>query len=151
MTGGRKQRLLRLLEIISTRPIHTQEELVQALADEGYQVTQSSVSRDISALGLIKLDGVYHRAPPAEPRPADPNELRIREGVLASEPAGEVLVVIHTPPGEANRVGVAIDRLAWPEVVGTIAGDDTIFLAARDRRGQRAALARLRELVGRPA
>lgn len=150
MTSNRKQRLLRILEIIATRPIRTQEELVYALAQEGYAVTQSSVSRDISALGLVKIEGMYHRPPPDDQRALDPNELRIREGVLSIEPAGEVLVVIRTPPGEANRVGVAIDRLAWREVVGTLAGDDTIFLAARDRRGQRGALSRLRELAGLP-
>jgi transcriptional regulator of arginine metabolism len=67
----------------------------------------------------------------------DPDERRIAEGVLTVEVAGDSLVVVHTPPGEANRVAVARDRLAWPEVVGTIAGDDTIFLAVKDRDGQR--------------
>jgi len=147
MTTHRKQRLVRILEIISTRPVHTQDELVQALAGEGYPVTQSSVSRDVAVLGLVKQEGIYHRPPASEVRTIDPNELRIREGVLAVAPAGDVLVVIHTPPGEANRVGIAIDRLAWSEVVGTIAGDDTIFLAAHDRRGQRKALTRLRDLA----
>lgn len=147
MTAHRKQRLVRILEIIGTRPVHTQDELVQALADEGYRVTQSSVSRDVAVLGLVKQDGIYHRPPVGEVRTIDPNELRIREGVLAVAPAGDVLVVIHTPPGEANRVGIAIDRLAWSEVAGTIAGDDTIFLAAHDHRGQRKALTRLRELA----
>ncbi|HYC33399.1 MAG TPA: hypothetical protein VEB59_14020, partial [Gemmatimonadales bacterium] len=75
-----------------------------------------------------------------------PDERRIAEGVLAAEPAGDSLVVVHTPPGEANRVAVAIDRLAWSDVVGTIAGDDTIFLAARDRVSQGRLLRELRRL-----
>jgi transcriptional regulator of arginine metabolism len=68
--------------------------------------------------------------------------------VLTVEPAGEALVVLHTPPGEANRVAVALDRLAWPDVVGTIAGDDTIFLAVRDNPAQRRVMSEVRKLSG---
>jgi transcriptional regulator of arginine metabolism len=68
--------------------------------------------------------------------------------VLSAEPAGDALVVVHTPPGEANRVAVALDRLAWPEVVGTIAGDDTIFLAVRRAADQRTILREMRRLGG---
>jgi transcriptional regulator of arginine metabolism len=146
MTGNRKQRLLRILELIGTRRVHTQEELVEILAKDGWDVTQSSVSRDIAALGLIKQDGVYHRPPPGDLHAVDPDELRIREGVLRADPAGDVLVVLRTPPGEANRVAVALDRFAWPEVVGTLAGDDTIFIATHDPAGQRRVLGHLRRL-----
>jgi transcriptional regulator of arginine metabolism len=136
MTADRKKRLLRIMEIVSTRAVRTQEELVDVLNAEGWDVTQSSVSRDITALRLAKVDGAYRRPTPA-PSVADPDEQRIAEGVLALDAAGDVLVVLHTPPGEANRVAVAIDRLAWPEIVGTIAGDDTIFVAVRGRPAQR--------------
>jgi len=149
MTGNRKQRLLRILELISTQRIHTQEELVEALAKEGWDVTQSSVSRDIAELGLIKVDGAYHRPLPDERRTVDPNELRIREGVLRADPAGDALVVLRTPPGDANGVAVAIDRLAWPEVVGTLAGDDTIFVATRNKTTQQRILGQVRRLAGR--
>ena len=148
MTHGRKQRLLRILELVSTRPIQTQEDLVDALSEEGFPVNQSSASRDITELGLIKMDGIYQRPPVDNLRAVDPNELRIREGVLGIEAVGEVMVVIKTPPGEANRVGAAMDRLAWPDVAGNIAGDDTIFVAARGHSGQQAVLARLREIAG---
>ena len=148
MTGNRKQRLLRILELISTHRLHTQEELVEALAKEGWDVTQSSVSRDITALGLTKLDGAYHRSPPDERRTIDPNELRIREGVLRADPAGDALVVLRTPPGDANGVAVAIDRLAWPEVVGTLAGDDTIFVATQNKTTQQRILRQVRRLAG---
>jgi transcriptional regulator of arginine metabolism len=147
VTSHRKQRLLRILELIATRRIRTQEELADALRQDGWEVTQSSVSRDISALGLVKVDGSYARPPSGSVRGVDPNELRIRDSVLQCEPAGPGLVVVRTPPGEANRVAVAIDRLGWPEVVGTIAGDDTIFLAARDEAGQRSAVRRIKELA----
>ena len=147
MTADRRKRHLKILELISTRSIRTQEELADALAAEGWDVTQSSVSRDIGTLRLIKLSGVYGR-PASAATAADPDERRIAEGVLTAEPAGEALVVLHTPPGEANRVAVAVDRLAWPDVVGTIAGDDTIFMAVKDGSAQRRVLTAVRKLSG---
>jgi len=134
MSSERRKRHLKILEIISTRPVHTQEELAAALTADGWQVTQSSVSRDISVLGLVKAGGAYRRA--AQRASSDPDEQRISEGVLTVERAGEALLVVHTPPGEANRVAVALDRLAWPDIAGTIAGDDTIFIALRDAAAQ---------------
>jgi transcriptional regulator of arginine metabolism len=148
MTADRRKRHLKILELISTRPIGTQEDLAEALAAEGWEVTQSSVSRDIAALGLVKVDGAYRRRSPGRVL-ADPDERRIADGVLSAEPAGDSLVVVHTPPGEANRVAVALDRLAWPQVVGTIAGDDTIFLAVRRAEDQRAVLREMQRLGGR--
>lgn len=146
MTADRRKRHLRILELISTRPVRTQEELVDALATEGWVVTQSSVSRDVAALRLVKVGGIYQR-PAAVARVKDPDELRIAEGVLTVDAAGDALVVVHTPPGEANRVGVALDRLSWPEIMGTIAGDDTIFLAVKDARAQAAVMRRIRGIA----
>jgi transcriptional regulator of arginine metabolism len=146
VTSDRRKRHLRILELISTRSIHTQEELADALSAQGWRVTQSSVSRDIAALRLVKVDGAYRRAPPRSAR-ADPDERRVAEGVLTIETAGEALVVLHTPPGEANHVAVALDRLAWPEVLGTIAGDDTIFMAVRHFPAQRRVVRELRRLA----
>ncbi len=146
MTAERQKRHLRILELISTRAVRTQEELAELLSAEGWNVTQSSVSRDIAALRLVKVDGVYRRPPPGAARAANPDERRIAEGALALEPVGDHLLVVHTPPGEANRVAVAIDRLAWPEVVGTIAGDDTIFVAVKRARAQREVLRHIRRL-----
>jgi transcriptional regulator of arginine metabolism len=100
-------------------------------------------------LRLIKVDGAYRKPPPRAPR-TDPDELRIAEGVLTIDTAGEALLVLHTSPGEANRVAVALDRLAWPEVVGTIAGDDTIFLAVKNSRAQRTVLREVRRLGSPP-
>jgi len=150
MTADRRKRHLKILELISTRAVRTQEELADALAADGWQVTQSSVSRDIATLRLAKVDGIYRRAPTATTRARDPDEVRIAESVLTAEPAGDALVVVHTPPGEANRVGIALDRLAWPEIVGTIAGDDTIFLAVSNQAAQRQVLRRLRSIGASP-
>jgi transcriptional regulator of arginine metabolism len=146
MTADRRKRHLKILELINTRSIHTQEELADALAGAGWEVTQSSVSRDIATLRLVKVDGAYRRAPRGAST-QDPDERRIAEGVLSFEPAGDSLIVLHTPPGEANRVAVALDRLAWPAIVGTIAGDDTIFLAVKNNVAQRKVLRDVRKLT----
>jgi transcriptional regulator of arginine metabolism len=145
MTNDRRKRQLKILEMIETRALRTQDDVAEALASEGWEVTQSSVSRDIAALGLVKVGGVYRRPETGAINADDPDERRIAEGVLTAEPAGDALVVLHTPPGEASRVGAALDRLAWGEIVGTIAGDDTIFLATHGRAAQR----RLLRLLGR--
>lgn len=146
MTNDRRKRHLKILELISTRAVRTQEELADALTAQGWEVTQSSVSRDIAALRLVKVDGAYRR-PPSRALRSDPDEQRVGEGVLTMETAGDALVVLHTPPGEANHVAVALDRLAWPEIIGTIAGDDTIFLAVRNATAQRQVLRATRRLT----
>jgi transcriptional regulator of arginine metabolism len=145
VTADRRRRHLKILELITTRSVRTQEELAEALTAQGWEVTQSSVSRDIAALRLVKVDGAYRRPPPQVPR-ADPDQRRVSEGVLTIETAGDSLVVLHTSPGEANHVAVALDRLAWPEVIGTIAGDDTIFLAVKDSAAQRRVARAVRQL-----
>jgi transcriptional regulator of arginine metabolism len=149
MSADRRKRQLKILELISTRPIHTQEELAEALSSEGWSVTQSSVSRDIAALHLVKADGAYERPARIATESRHPDEGRIADGVLTVEPAGDALVILHTPPGEANRVAVAIDRLAWGDVVGTLAGDDTIFLAVRNGKAQQRLIRAVRALTGR--
>jgi transcriptional regulator of arginine metabolism len=146
VTADRRKRHLKILELISTRPLRTQEELADALTALGWEVTQSSVSRDIAALRLIKVDGAYRRPPPRAAR-TDPDELRVWEGVLTIDTAGDALVVLHTPPGEANHVAVALDRLAWPEVIGTLAGDDTIFVAVKDLKALRRVVREIRRLA----
>jgi transcriptional regulator of arginine metabolism len=149
MPAERDQRRRRILELVATREIRTQAELAEALAASGGAATQSSVSRDIAALGLVKIDGVYRRAVrTARPR-GNPDEERIAEAVLSADSAGDALIVLKTPAGEANHVAVGLDRLAWPEVVGTIAGDDTIFVAVRDRTSKTRTLRRLAKLRGR--
>ena len=142
MSRDRQKRLLRILEIVSTRRVATQEDLAQALTADGWKVTQSSVSRDIQTLKLVKGKSGYQRAAGGAAG-HDPDEARIREGILAAEAAGDHLVVVHTSPGDAQRVGVSIDRLAWAEVLGTVAGDDTIFIAVADARATRQLVRRL--------
>src|SRR5574338_1402493 len=98
MSTDRRKRQLKILEMIETRALKTQGDVAEALASEGWDVTQPSVSRDIAALGLVKVGGRYRRPAIGGGDPDDPDERRIAEGVLTAEPAGDALVVLHTPP-----------------------------------------------------
>ena len=142
----RDQRRLKILEIVGERAIHTQEELAAALTQEGWEASQSTLSRDIAELGLVKANGIYRRPTAATPAEADPDEAWIAEGVLRYAPAGDNLVVLHTLPGDAQSVARALDRLAWPDVVGTVAGDDTILVAVDGSSAQRRILVTLGRL-----
>lgn len=146
MTPDRKARLRAILEIVATHPVETQEELAELLARRGHEVTQSSVSRDVAELGLVKADGVYRRPPVPVENGADPNARRVARGVLQVDAAGPWLLVLHTPPGEANAVAIALDRLAWKGVAGTIAGDDTIFVAVESEEAREVVRKELRAL-----
>ena len=120
MTADRRKRHLKILEIISTHAMHTQEELAEALAAGG--LGGDPVLDEPGHHGVAAGEGGRRlsRAAASERPRHDPDEQRIAEGVLTCEPAGDALIVLHTPPGEANRVGAALDRLAWPDIVGTI-------------------------------
>ena len=149
MSQERSKRHLKILELVATRPLRTQEELAEVLTQEGWEVTQSSVSRDIATLGLVKAEGIYQRPAAAHLREiTDPNERRLAESLLSVDRAGDALLVLHTPPGEAQRVGSALDLLAWPEIVGTLAGDDTIFVAARNAAAQERIHQHLQRITG---
>jgi transcriptional regulator of arginine metabolism len=119
---GRQQKILSL---IRAKPIGTQEDLRALLERTGVQATQSSVSRDLEELGVVKQHGHY-----TLPRT---NGVPTR-GLLSLDHVGDSLVIARTVPGLASAVAVEIDGAAIPEIVGTIAGEDTIFIAVRDQR-----------------
>ncbi len=134
----------------------TQEELAGALRQQGLAVTQATVSRDIKRLGLVKApagDGRSRYAIPDRPSPVDVRR-RLRQAAteyVLSIDAGEDLVVIHTLTGRANAVAAAIDDMRWDDVVGTLAGDDTILVVPRRRAARDSLVLRFRRLVeGRP-
>jgi transcriptional regulator of arginine metabolism len=122
-----------ILDIVAAEAVGTQEELVESLRRRGFDVSQASVSRDTSALGLVKVDGRYARLSGSKPS-EDPFAQRVRANLLALREAGPNLLVVITPAGEASPVAIAIDRAGIPGVQGTIAGDDTIFVALRDAK-----------------
>ena len=125
-----------ILNLIRKQEIRTQEELAQGLEKLGIDVTQVTLSRDIRELGLMKGQQGY-RVPEqtAAPGPEETGTLRwaVQEFVRDVQVA-QNLLVIRTDLGSAQPVAVALDREAWPEIVGTLAGDDTVFVAAPDAK-----------------
>lgn len=121
-----------ILKLIRSRHLHTQDELARALRSIGIPATQVTLSRDIRELGLVKTNEGYAEGAP-ESAAAPEVEPLVREFVLDVRTA-QNLLVLRTPPGHANAVAVALDNAEWPEVTGTIAGDDTILIIAPDAR-----------------
>lgn len=134
---ARATRQLKILEIIAKNDIDTQEELVKHLKDDGFDVTQATVSRDIKNMGIIKVlttDGRHYKyvaQQPAEPSSSDKYIKIFKNTVLSIRSAGN-LIVVKTEDGSANAAAALIDRLDYDEVVGVIAGDNTIFIAVDD-------------------
>jgi transcriptional regulator of arginine metabolism len=135
----KRDRQKKILNLIRAKPIATQEALRSDLERAGVSATQSSVSRDLEELGIVKHDGRY-RLPHAN---GDSTR-----GLLDLDIAGDVLIVAKCLPGRASAVAVEIDDAAIPQIVGTLAGEDTIFIAARDQKSQRAAMKKIWELFG---
>ena len=134
----KETRQKKVLSLIRAKRIGTQEELTALLERAGLQVTQSSVSRDLLELGIVKQHGHY-ALPQAQTGAAS-------RGLLSLERAGDVLVVARCEPGLASAVAVEIDRAALPEIVGTIAGEDTIFIAVSEHKAQRGVVKKIWEI-----
>ena len=132
----KRYRYNKIKEIVESRAIETQEELAKALQDEGIEVTQATVSRDIKELMLVKVptgDGHYRYALSREEGTTITTarmERMFQDAVIKVD-ASLNIIVLHTLPGAANSICYLIDHSKWPDVVGTIAWDDTIFLVAR--------------------
>jgi transcriptional regulator of arginine metabolism len=139
----RAARHARITALIRSRPIHSQTELAGLLVADGMQVTQATLSRDLEELGAVKLRGTdggpawyaipEDGDPPLRPAEQAPNRLvrLLRELVTSSDHSGN-LAVLRTPPGAAQFLASALDRSGVPEIVGTIAGDDTVLVVARE-------------------
>jgi transcriptional regulator of arginine metabolism len=136
---NKRDRQQRILGLIQAKPIGTQEDLRALLEQAGMPATQSSVSRDLEELGIVKQHGHYTlpRANGASAR-----------GLLSLDQAGDSLVIARTIPGLASAVAVEIDAAAIAEIVGTIAGEDTIFIAVRSAKDQRPAIKQIWDLFG---
>ena len=134
---NKRERQQKILSLIQAKPIGTQEDLRTLLERAGVAATQSSVSRDLEELGIVKQHGHY-----TLPR-ANGTSAR---GLLSLDQAGDSLVIARTLPGLASAVAVEIDAAALTEVVGTIAGEDTIFIAVRDAKSQRTTVKKVWEL-----
>lgn len=132
-----------LRRIITGSPVGRQEDLVRLLGKAGFPATQSSVSRDLRELGVAKQGDRY--VLPDESAPALDHFSAVAAFVRDIRPAGPCLTVVRTTAGAAQSVAIVLDRAGWPEVVGTISGDDTIFVATTGAAAQRRVLARLHD------
>lgn len=134
-----------ITRLLTDHVVNRQAELVELLRAEGYPATQSSVSRDLRDLGVAKLKSGYSLLDSEEPDDEDDEESLqvIAESVHDIRQAGPNLLVIVTAVGAAQRVAVMLDRTGWPEIVGTLSGDDTIFVATVGLSEQRRLKSRL--------
>jgi transcriptional regulator of arginine metabolism len=148
-----RQRAIR--DLVEQRPIRTQQELAAALRERGFRATQATVSRDVAELGLGKASREGRAAYVLPPRLRDAElsgEDRLRrllDDVPVEFRVADLLLIIKTLPGSAHAVAAALDRTRWPEIVGSIAGDDTVFVATGDRSSLRRLRDRLIGLSGR--
>ncbi|HUQ78655.1 MAG TPA: arginine repressor [Patescibacteria group bacterium] len=141
-------------DLVASRPIRTQQELAGALRELGFRTTQATMSRDVAELGLVKTarEGTQAYSLPtrlleAESSGEDRLRALLRELPIEIREAGLILV-IRTLPGSAHAIAAALDRARWNEVAGSIAGDDTVFVACPDRSALRRASDRLRDYAG---
>jgi len=128
-------RRTQILDVLRTEKVATQEDLRRKLVRRGIRVTQATVSRDIEELGLVKTRTGYRAPEPAEPAPPLQPTLRVvLKEFLTDVRQAANLVVVLTRPGNAHSVAVALDAESWKEIVGTVAGDDTILVATSNSR-----------------
>jgi transcriptional regulator of arginine metabolism len=150
--GDKAARQEAIRRIIRAHAVSTQEELGELLASEGFDVTQATLSRDLAQLGAMRVSrpeggtvyGLEHAPPPS----GEARLLELGEMLLSVED-NELLVVVRTRPGSAPLVAAAIDQARLPESLGTIAGDDTIFVAPARGKSARAVCRKLKALFGK--
>ncbi len=128
-----------IVDLIRSRKIQTQEQIVKFLKEAGFSVTQSSVSRDLDELGVYKKGGFY----------VIPNAKEVGFGLLGLETAGDNLIVVKCENGFAPAVAMLIEREKITEIVGTVAGGDTVFVAVKNREDQELAVKKIWKLFGK--
>lgn len=146
------RRQKKIQELITNEVIKTQDELAQRLLEEGFNVTQATVSRDIKEMGLFKISesgDEYRYAIRTETQPPGYQDRlkRMFKEVVVSFDSSENIIVIKTIPGNAQAMALLLDNIGWREVIGTVAGDDTIFLLVKPKEQTETILLRLSELI----
>jgi len=143
------QRHAAILRVVRDRRIESQDDLRQALADEGFVVTQATLSRDIRELGLAKLadpgGGAYYAHP--HRGAVRPELSQVLPALLVGIDAVGPFVVLKTASGSAGAVTEALDQAGWSEIMGTIAGDDTVLVITRNQRQRKEVVGRLQDLL----
>jgi len=133
-----------ILEMLAERPATRQIEIGRALRKQGYKVTQSTVSRDLEALGIVRRQGVYH---PPVPEGSEGGFGKMEEFIRKVQNAGPYMLVFTTVPGMAKAVGVALKATAWPEIRGVLAEEDTLFVVTDNVYDSRLLMQRLKRIV----
>jgi transcriptional regulator of arginine metabolism len=143
------QRHAAILQVVRDRRIESQDELRQALADQGFVVTQATLSRDIRELGLAKLadpqGGAYYTHP--HRGAVRPELAHVLPTLLVSVDGVGPFLVLKTASGSAGAVTEALDQAGWSEIIGTIAGDDTVLVITRSQKVRQSIAVRIQELV----
>ena len=135
-----------IVEMLGAAPVKKQVELVRSLRKQGFKVTQSSVSRDLRDMGIVRREGFYRLPPPK----GDESELNKMESFIRrATTAGPYMIVISTTPGTAKAVAAGIKSANWDEARGILAEDDTLFLATDNVYDTRLLLQRLKRIVER--
>jgi transcriptional regulator of arginine metabolism len=143
--AAKKARQGRVLEIVRKRAVRRQEELAALLERDGIETTQATLSRDIRELGLVKGREGYQVAEDSPPAPPDDMLRRaFKQYVVRTGVSGNILM-IRTSPGNAHSIAVVLDAAQWPEILGTVAGDDTVFVLLRSARWGKKVSGKIRE------
>ena len=142
-------RRLAIRQALARAPAATQQDLVEALTSQGFHATQSSVSRDLKDIGAIKT-GKGYELPDAHEEGGDMEVASVANLLRGLSPAGPNLLVIKTAIGAAQRVALALDRCGWPEIVGNVGGDDTVFTATATAAAQRALMQKISRAASQP-
>ena len=148
--NNRRQR--RILENVSNETIRPQKELAERLHQEGREATQATISRDIKELLLVKVNigGDKYKYVIAQETPVTDSKLRmvLREFIISYD-YSENLLILNTAPGNANTVASAIDRARWPQVIGTLAGDDTVMLVIKPKEAVQEVVEKIEDYTSR--
>jgi transcriptional regulator of arginine metabolism len=150
--GMKSRRQRKIQELITERSVRTQEELVNYLNEFGFIATQATISRDIKEMGLVKVPGPgeeyrYAMANEAQAVGSQERLEKVCRDVVTSVVCGENIVVIKTLPGNAQALAILLDNAPWQESLGTVAGDDTVFLVAHQRAGAESIRKRLESYI----
>lgn len=137
---SKEKRQETLSEIIRSKRIGSQLQILQVLKRFGIHTTQASISRDFAELGIVKIKGIY-QLPALVTRKVPMGE------IMEIDTAGDNLIVVKTPPGQASMTALTVDGLKIPGIVGTVAGDDTFFVATKSHAEQRAVIKQILQLI----
>jgi len=151
--ANKRDRQGAIRELIAARPVESQEELRRLLKQRGWAVTQSTLSRDLREMRVARVPtpegGARYALTGGSPEDRPPLDSLLPHLYTEIDGVGE-LVVLHTLPGGAQPIGLALDAEEWPEVLGSVAGDDTVLIVCRSAAARERLTRRLREIAGAP-